>query len=219
MTATGIKPVPSPPADARNSPDRRRRPSRERADATRNREQLLRTIRSMIEHDGAEKVTMETLAEQAGVGKGTVFRRFGTRAGIFQALLTEEESRFEKEVESGPPPLGPGADPVQRLVAYGRARIEFLLAHKAIVRESIEHCRPTPQGGLTMTLPHIRALLGQTGTPWSVTDLDCLAMQLTAALEGPLLLHLEAESVPAPGSNSHALAASWQWLIERLLRD
>ena len=41
----------------------------------------------MLAADGADKLTMDGLAERAGLGKGTVFRRFGTRAGIFRALL------------------------------------------------------------------------------------------------------------------------------------
>ena len=59
----------------------------ERADAARNRRILLATAREMLAEQGADKITMDGLAERAGLGKGTVFRRFGTRAGIFRALL------------------------------------------------------------------------------------------------------------------------------------
>jgi AcrR family transcriptional regulator len=93
----------------------------ERADAVRNRELLLRTAREMLAEVGVNRVTMDGLAERAGLGKGTVFRRFGTRAGIFQALLDADERHFQERVLCGSPPLGPGADPVQRLIAYGRA--------------------------------------------------------------------------------------------------
>lgn len=56
------------------------KPRAERADAVRNREHLLRTARQMIAEEGVDKVTMDGLAERACLGKGTVFRRFGTRA-------------------------------------------------------------------------------------------------------------------------------------------
>ena len=37
-----------------------------------------------------------------------MFRRFGTRAGIFAALLDDDEQAFQQQVLAGPPPLGPG---------------------------------------------------------------------------------------------------------------
>src|SRR6185312_4745373 len=98
-------------------------PRAERADAVRNRTHLLATARTMLAERGStEKLTMDALAERAGLGKGTVFRRFGTRAGIFQALLEDDEQAFQQQVLAGPPPLGPGADPLERLIAYGQAR-------------------------------------------------------------------------------------------------
>ena len=106
-------------------------PHGERADATRNRRLLLATAREVIAAQGADKLTMDGLAERAGLGKGTVFRRFGTRAGIFQALLDDDEREFQEQVLSGPPPLGPGAPPLDRLIAYGRARIGFPASGKS----------------------------------------------------------------------------------------
>src|SRR6266700_638216 len=84
-------------------------PHAERADAARNRRLLLATAREIIAGQGADKLTMDGLAERAGLGKGTVFRRFGTRAGIFQALLDDEERAFQEQVLAGPPDrLWPG---------------------------------------------------------------------------------------------------------------
>ena len=57
-----------------------------------------------------------------------MFRRFGTRAGIFRALLDEDERAFQQQVLSGPPPLGPGADPLDRLAAYGRPATSLVLS-------------------------------------------------------------------------------------------
>ncbi|HEX9622917.1 MAG TPA: helix-turn-helix domain-containing protein, partial [Streptosporangiaceae bacterium] len=104
-------------------------PHAERADAARNRQLLLATAHEIVAEQGADKLTMDGLAARAGLGKGTVFRRFGTRAGIFQALLDDDERHFQEQVLSGSPPLGPGAPPLDRLIAYGRARINFLIGH------------------------------------------------------------------------------------------
>ena len=192
------------------------KPPGERADAARNRGHLLEVARQMVAEHGVEKVTMDGLAEQAGLGKGTVFRRFGTRAGIFHALLDSDDRAFQENVLAGPPPLGPGADPVQRLIAYGRARIAFLLDHLAIMRAALDRKQVAPAGENMLTRQHIRMLLGQARL--DIADLDALSFQLTAALEGPLLLYLAMpESADTPQTRS-SLADSWQALIERVCR-
>ncbi|MGW7519795.1 TetR/AcrR family transcriptional regulator [Streptomyces sp. NPDC054796] len=193
------------------------KPRAERADAVRNREHLLRAAREMLAEQGVDKVTMDGLAERAGLGKGTVFRRFGTRAGIFRALLDADERRFQEQVMSGPPPLGPGAEPAERLIAYGRARIAFLLDHQAIARAAIDRNRPAPVGDASVTQLHIRMLLPKAAP---MPDLDGVAVQLTAALEGPLLLYLSRPGTDT-GLTAEAddfLGDAWQTLIERLVR-
>jgi AcrR family transcriptional regulator len=190
------------------------KPRPERADAVRNRLHLLDTAREMIAESGVDKVTMDGLAERAGLGKGTVFRRFGTRAGIFAALIDEDERAFQGLVLSGPPPLGPGADPVQRLVAYGRARIAFLLERHAIARASLDRAQPIPAGTASMSGLHIGALLRQARL--DLADVDSLAVQLTAALEGPILLYLASPEQGEVTRHIQRLSDSWQTLIERI---
>ena len=132
-------------------------PPAERADAARNRRLLLATAREIISGQGADKLTMDGLAERAGLGKGTVFRRFGTRAGIFAALLDDDERDFQQQVLAGPPPLGPGAPPLDRLIAYGRARIDFLIGHREIARAALDGRESVPAGSQTpMSRAHIR---------------------------------------------------------------
>ncbi|MGW0500927.1 TetR/AcrR family transcriptional regulator [Streptomyces sp. NPDC003007] len=202
------------------------RPRAERADAARNREQLLAVAREMAAELGADKVTMDGLAERAGLGKGTVYRRFRTRAGIFHALLEDDEHAFQHQVLAGPPPLGPGAEPLDRLVAYGRARVAYLADHVTIVRSSLDRHRAVPaEGGSGFTQAHIRMLLGRAGT--GVADLDSLTVQLTSALEGPFMIFLalpgngpdgDAEADAAFQRRTRPLGDSWQTLIERVCR-
>ncbi|WP_030154626.1 TetR/AcrR family transcriptional regulator, partial [Glycomyces sp. NRRL B-16210] len=191
------------------------RPRAERADAARNREHLLDAARLMIAEHGVDKVTMDALAERAGLGKGTVFRRFGTRAGIFRALIEADERRFQELVLSGPPPLGPGADPVERLVAYGRARIRFLLEHRTLARAAIERGQPLPEGEVDMTALHLRVLLVQADP--DLGEPDGLAIMLKAALEGPPLMFLASDEPRSPREAEHLLTESWRTLVERLL--
>ena len=193
-------------------------PRAERADAVRNRQLLLATAREMLAEEGAERLTMDGLAERAGLGKGTVFRRFGTRAGIFQALLDDDERAFQERVLSGPPPLGPGAAPLDRLIAYGRARVGFLFEHREIARAALDGNQPIPAGPeASLSQTHIRALLAQVDL--GDADLDVLAVQLTAALDGPLLLYLSASDLTeAAHQIEKRLAQGWQDLAQRACR-
>jgi AcrR family transcriptional regulator len=191
-------------------------PRAERADAVRNRRHLLATAREMLaEQGGADGLTMDGLAERARLGKGTVFRRFGTRAGIFQALLDDDELVFQEQVLAGPPPLGPGAGPLERLVAYGRARIAFMLDHREIARAALDGSQSIPAGSETpLSRTHIRMLLGRMRLDGA--DLDMLAVQLTAALDGPLLLYLSASYLTEHAGNEERIARAWQDLVQRV---
>jgi AcrR family transcriptional regulator len=193
-------------------------PPAERADAARNRRLLLATAREIVAREGADKLTMDGLAERAGLGKGTVFRRFRTRAGIFQALLDDDERDFQEQVLSGSPPLGPGAPPLDRLIAYGQARIDFLIGHREIARATLDGRQRVPAGSSTpMSRAHIRFLLAEICL--GPADLDILATQLTAALDGPLLLYLSATTLAgAAGQVSERLAGGWADLVRRVCR-
>jgi AcrR family transcriptional regulator len=194
-------------------------PHAERADAARNRQLLLATARQMIAEEGADKLTMDGLAERAGLGKGTVFRRFGTRSGIFHALLDDDERDFQEQVLSGPAPLGPGAPALDRMIAYGRARIDFLIGHRQIARAALDGREQIPAGPQTpMSRVHIRFLLGEIRL--GTADLDVLATQLTAALDGPLLLYLSPVTLTQTGPQvSERLSRGWEDLVRRVVRE
>jgi AcrR family transcriptional regulator len=193
-------------------------PRAERADAARNRLHLVAVAREMLAEDGADKLTMDGLAERAGLGKGTVFRRFGSRAGIFRALLDDEEHEFQERVLSGPPPLGPGAPPLERLIAYGRDRAAFLIRHRVLARASLDGGDVVPLGAQTpLSQVHIRMLVGQMHL--GAADLDLLSLQLTAALDAPLLLYLSADALArADHEMQERVARSWQDLVQRVCR-
>ncbi len=188
-------------------------PQPERADAARNRQLLLATARGLLAEVGPDCLTMDLLAERSGLGKGTVFRRFGSRAGIFQALLDDSERTLQQEVLAGRPPLGPGAPPVDRLVAYGRARIRFLAENQAVARATLDG-RHAAGKRRPLSEIHIRVLLRELDLPGA--DADVLAGQLAYALDGPLLFQLfagpELEG-PAPTAR---FEAGWRDLVERV---
>lgn len=80
----------------------------ERSDAARNRQAILVTARRLFEARGVTCVTMEEVAREAGVGKGTLYRRFPNKGLLCQALLDEPTREFQRETMElvGEPDVG-----------------------------------------------------------------------------------------------------------------
>lgn len=183
----------------------------ERRDAARNRELLLCAAREIVGESGADALTMDLLARRAGVGKGTVFRRFGSRAGLMMALLSGAEAEFQSRFMFGPPPIGPGAPALDRLVAVGAARVSWILEFGELARaaDASAHNRfDVPAAVLWRR--HLEMLLreaGVTADPW------LMASALAATLEPELLLH----AVAVHGIDPERLAESWRELVTRVV--
>lgn len=155
----------------------------ERSDAARNRVRLLEATERLIDHCGIDAVTMDAVASEAGVGKGTIFRRFESREGLMGALLNHNETEWQASVMSGPPPLGPGADPWERLVAFGSSRIEATLRHADLIRNA-GRAGTRSFAAYSFAAMHVRYLLSELGV---TGDLPLLATALMAPLELPIL--------------------------------
>ncbi|MCF8590054.1 TetR/AcrR family transcriptional regulator [Gordonia liuliyuniae] len=160
----------------------------ERADAARNRRLLLAAAQTLIDDNGAAAVTMDAVARAAGVGKGTVFRRFGNRTGLMRALLDHSESDLQQAMLSGPEPLGPGAHPLERLVAYGRARLKMTIDHLDILLEAnADDPDRLSHPVWTMSTQHVKILLRELGF---AGGLDVLAHAVQAPLDAITVRHL-----------------------------
>ncbi len=107
-----------------------------RADAARNRAAILVAAALLFAEHGVAAVSMDQVAAAAGVGKGTLFRRFGDKAGLAAALLDQREAKLQEAILRGSPPLGPGAPPADRLAAFASAYLDHLLPHLDLVRMS-----------------------------------------------------------------------------------
>ena len=164
----------------------------ERSDAARNREALLAAADELIAEVGVGGVTMDAVATRAGVGKGTVFRRFDSRAGLMAAVLDRSESQLQGRILSGPPPLGPGAPPLDRLLAFGHARTELNRIHGALIMAT-GRVGARSYAAASFNAMHVRDLLGELGVHG---DLAFLATALLAPLEAPILeQHMEVEEM------------------------
>jgi AcrR family transcriptional regulator len=111
-------------------------PATERADAARNRRRVLDAAKKLFDERGIAAVTLDDVVATAGVGKGTLFRRFGDKAGLAVALLDEQERALQNRILSGPPPLGPGAAPGERLTAFVRIYVGYVARNTELVAMS-----------------------------------------------------------------------------------
>jgi AcrR family transcriptional regulator len=175
------------------------RPRPERADAARNRERVLDAARRLFAARGVHAVTMEEVARAAGVAKGTVFNRFGDRAGLALALLDEHERALQEQILRGPPPIGPGAPPRERLLAFLAALAELTVEHRELLLE-VERSSGARYrtGAYQAWLQHTVLLLGDddglrahlllaplaADLVWHLVDQGVSAAELTAALHG-----------------------------------
>jgi AcrR family transcriptional regulator len=142
-------------------------PPKERADAARNRAAVLEAAARLFAEHGVEAVSLDQVAAAAGVGKGTVFRRFGDKSGLATALLDARERALQEGILSGPPPLGPGAPAEERAAAFIDAYLDYLLPHLALVRMS-ETAAPGARyriGSYRFWHRHLAILLGGTADP------------------------------------------------------
>ena len=157
-------------------------PAPERADAARNREAILAAALRLVRTRGVGCVTMDTVAAEAGVGKGTLYRRFSDKGGLAGALLSARGTELQQQILAGDPPLGPGAPPAERLVAFTRAYLSFQVRHLDLVLLSETS---TPGGRLRKAAyvfwrQHLRMLLSQSGAPDPLTRAEVLLAGLSA---------------------------------------
>ncbi len=131
---------------------------RERADAARNRARILEAAAALVAEHGIEDVSMEDVARAACVGTGTLYRRFGDRAGLALALLDAHTRAFQNALIAGPPPLGPGAPPAERLRAFGDGYIDLVERHAPLLIVAVPQGRYA-DGPHTMYTTHLAILL------------------------------------------------------------
>jgi AcrR family transcriptional regulator len=192
-------------------------PRRERADAVRNRQAILLATEELLTRVRPEEISMEQVAAAAAVGKGTVFHRFGSRLGLMTALMQERALALQELVESGPPPLGPGAEPRERLLAFLDAVVEVVARNKGLLA-ALGHAvttasRPRPESADAHPVhqlwhAHISALITADRPD---LDADVLADVLLGAFHSDALLLLLGRG------EGHRLSAALHAIVTALL--
>jgi AcrR family transcriptional regulator len=160
----------------------------ERADAARNRLAILAAAERLVAEQGVESVTMDAVASAAGVGKGTLFRRFSDRSGVLRALMNERERAFQDSFIRGPAPLGPGAPPRERLVTFGERLLDLIEVKGDLLAAADTGVpgRRLRHDVYAAYRAHVILLLRETSC---AHDIDYLVDVLLAALAADLVLH------------------------------
>jgi AcrR family transcriptional regulator len=150
-----------------------------RADAARNRARILEAASALVDELGIEHVSMEDVAKAACVGTGTLYRRFGDRAGLAFALLDSQTRDFQNALIAGPPPLGPGAPARERLHAFGAGYIALLETHSALMAAAGPPNGGAGTGPYALVATHLILLLREAAPE---VDAPFVAETLLAAL-------------------------------------
>jgi AcrR family transcriptional regulator len=108
----------------RKRPDRPRKP---RADAERNRERLLEVAKAAFAEVGAD-VSLDEIARRAGLGIGTLYRRFPTRDAIVEAVYRREVEQLADAAARLIARLPPG----EALREWMRLFVDYVAAKKVI---------------------------------------------------------------------------------------
>ena len=187
---------------------------RERADARRNRERILCAAARLVDEHGIDAVSMDDVAAAAGVGKGTLYRRFGDRWTLLRALIEEPERDFQDQLIRGAPPLGPGAPPRERLRAYGAGQLELLERHARFMlvgEKAMAGRLGHPVYAFYRT--HVGFLLRQIAGDDDVVRVEYLADALLAPLAPEQFLYQRG----ARGMSLEAMTEGWQALADGVI--
>ncbi|GAB1333058.1 TetR/AcrR family transcriptional regulator [Streptomyces sennicomposti] len=164
-----------------------------RKDAVRNREAVLAAADALFaRRESPEDVTMADVATAAGVGKGTLFRAFGDRAGLLRALYEARLEPIRQAVETGPPPLGPTTPPRDRVPALLDALLCFKLDNRRLALALEEGGSSSPYRAEHYERWHslLRSALEQIP---GLDDSDFTACALLSATRADLVEHLAGE--------------------------
>ncbi|MEV6682795.1 TetR/AcrR family transcriptional regulator [Streptomyces erythrochromogenes] len=187
-------------------PERTERTARtERADAQRNREAVLAAADALFAASGSPHgVSMDDIAAAAGVGKGTLFRRFGDRAGLIAAVITsrlEPLRRTVREVQETA-----GSSPRQQVADLLDAALTFKIENRNLMSAAEDAGISSPYQAQHYGWWHETLRTALDRVP-GVHAPDFTAHALLAAIRADLVAHLIDERKMSPEDLRSALAA------------
>jgi len=102
-------------------------PPLERRDAAEHRRHILDVARRLFAERGVDDVSMHGLARAAGVGQGTLYRRYAHKGELCMALLGENVARAQEESRAYLASCGPSTS--------ARAQLDYVLSRHVAFNE------------------------------------------------------------------------------------
>ena len=174
-------------------------PPGERRDAAESRRRVLGVARELFSERGVDAVSMHEIGRVAGVGQGTLYRRYEHKGALCMALLSESIERMYQRAlgreEAGGPALGQLAGLLEDLSHFNEENAPLLGA----IRDSVGGERRTEMyrspffGWLQAT---VAALLGRAveeGEARETLDVEAVAGAVLAPLNVDLYLYQRKE--------------------------
>lgn len=183
----------------------------ERADALRNREAVLAAADALFAASGSpQSVSMDDIAAAAGVGKGTLFRRFGDRAGLIGAVIASRLEPLRHAVREAQD--APGSSPRQRVSDLLDASLRFKIENRNLMAAAEDAGLSSPYRAEHYGWWHevLRTALDQVP---GVHDADFTAHALLAAIRADLVAHL----IDEQGVDAEGLRSSLAAYIDKVL--
>jgi AcrR family transcriptional regulator len=118
-------------------------PRKPRADGARNRAELLLAARKVMDKKGAD-ATLDEIAKAAGVGIGTLYRHFPTRAALYEDLYREALEQLAHAAEG----LAQGRTGLEALRLWVVEFIDYLSAKRLIAQ--VLQRMPKPDAGTVL---------------------------------------------------------------------
>ncbi|MFD7973737.1 TetR/AcrR family transcriptional regulator [Streptomyces clavifer] len=154
----------------------------------RNREAVLAAADNLFAASSTpQSVSMDDIAAAAGVGKGTLFRRFGDRAGLIGAVIASRLEPFQHAVQEAQEAAA--SSPRQRVLDLLDASLRFKIENRNLMSAAEEAGLSSPYqaGHYGWWHETLRAALEQVP---GVQAPDFTAHALLAAIRADLVAHL-----------------------------
>lgn len=171
--------------------------------AQRRSQQLLGAAARLMERDGSHAVSMQAVAEEAGVSVGLIYRYFGGKDDLLLAVIVDVLDEFATRVPEAIEAAGD--NPVERLAAAFRAYCEVIDDHRHAAVLTYRESKSLSDEG--------RARIKEL----EVTTSEPLRQVLREGIEAGELLDIDVELV---SYNLLLLAHGWalkHWYFERTL--
>lgn len=184
------------------------RPSR--SDALKNRRVLMDTAARLFAQQGVDEITMSAVAQAAGVGKGTLYRHFASKAELCHALLDQEQRDLQEHTlrrlrTATYPPLDDLHWFVEQVVCFVYRNVSLLNTFDDPTVNSLDF------PGHQWWWQTMRALLVRVGT---VNDLDYAVNTLYVMLDA----HTIQFQTQSRGYDRDRVVAGLHDLIDRFVR-